>query len=67
MPIYEYVCTKCKERFSLLQRVGSCQADTNCPKCSSNEVKKVMSSFCCSADSAGSAAPSSSRGFSGGG
>lgn len=66
MPIYEYICKSCGEKFSLLQRVNAKENETACPKCASGEVRKVMSSFCCSSADAGFL-PSSSRGFGGGG
>ncbi len=68
MPIYEYICLKCNERFSLLQTMRNAEKDTICPKCSSKDVKKIISSFCCSSGS-GEGVPSAmpSHGFSGGG
>ncbi|TAL22310.1 MAG: zinc ribbon domain-containing protein [Nitrospirae bacterium] len=42
MPIYEYKCNKCGEDFEKL--VFGSQA-VRCPKCSSSEIKKKMSSF----------------------
>lgn len=68
MPIYEYVCLKCNEKFSLLQGIKTTEHDTNCPKCASKDVTKVVSSFCCSSGSGGDVSSSMpSRGFSGGG
>lgn len=68
MPIYEYICLACNEKFSLLQTVKTSEHDTNCPKCASKEVKKIISSFCCSSGSGGGIASSiPSQGFSGGG
>jgi putative FmdB family regulatory protein len=68
MPIYEYICRSCEEKFSLLQRVNSPEGEARCPRCSSHDVKKVMSSFSCSAGGGGGCAPSvPSGGFSGGG
>ena len=68
MPIYEYMCLKCNEKFSLLQTVKTSEKDTACPKCTSKDVKKVISSFCCSAGSGGGASSTiPSGGFSGGG
>ncbi len=64
MPIYEYICKSCGEKFSLLQRVTATEKDTCCPKCASPDVKKVMSAFCCSNSDAGFSSPG---GFSGGG
>ncbi len=59
MPIYEYICNKCKITFSLLQRMGSSEKDTTCPKCGSKEVKKKFSLFS-SSTSRSSAEPSPS-------
>lgn len=64
MPIYEYICLKCNNRFSLLQSVYPAEKVCECPKCSSREVRKLVSSFSCGCgDSASSSAPS----FGGGG
>ncbi len=65
MPIYEYICKSCGEKFSLLQSVKATEKETACPKCASGEVKKVMSAFCCS--NAGTGFSSSPSGLSGGG
>lgn len=67
MPIYEYFCKSCGEKFSLLQRVSSTERDTDCPKCSSKDVKKLVSSFCCSSTASGLSSPGASHGFGGGG
>lgn len=65
MPIYEYICMSCSEKFSLLQKMTASEKDACCPRCSSKSVKKLMSSFCCSSAEGGFSAPSG--GFSGGG
>jgi len=68
MPIYEYVCLTCKERFSLLQNMGACGQKTSCPNCASVDTKKLISSFCCSSGSEKGFSPSiPAGGFSGGG
>lgn len=68
MPIYEYICAKCNEKFSLLQSVHSSENDVKCPKCSSKPVKKVMSVFCCApGNDTGFSSPVPSGNFSGGG
>jgi len=64
MPIYEYVCGKCKENFALLQKMDSSEKDTTCPKCGSKDVRKKFSLFSCSLK--GNAEPSSAPSFSGG-
>ncbi|UCD34216.1 MAG: zinc ribbon domain-containing protein [Nitrospiraceae bacterium] len=68
MPVYEYICLKCKEKFSLLQSLHPAEKNTECPRCSSRDVKKVISSFCCG--SGGKDSPSdvaSAPRFGGGG
>lgn len=69
MPIYEYVCNACGEGFALLQRVGSTEKESACPKCGSYGVRRTMSAFsCCSGNSGSGFSPSSpSTGFGGGG
>jgi putative FmdB family regulatory protein len=43
MPIYEYVCGECEERFEKLVRAwGEAVA---CPSCRSEDVEKQLSSF----------------------
>jgi putative FmdB family regulatory protein len=42
MPIYEYKCNQCGEDFETLV-FGNKTVD--CPKCSSQDIKKKMSSF----------------------
>ena len=67
MPIYEYVCNKCKANFSLIQKVGASEKDTVCPQCASAEVKKKLSLFSSSSASKSSVESSSPvPGFSGG-
>lgn len=67
MPIYEYLCIKCNSVFSALQKMGASEKETTCPGCGSNEVKKKVSSFCCSAGSGPSFPSSSTPRFGGGG
>jgi putative FmdB family regulatory protein len=59
MPIYEYSCMKCGYRFEKLQKDGTTQP-TDCPSCSSSEIKRELSTF-----SSAGAAPSAGC-FSGG-
>ena len=63
MPLYEYICTNCKESFTVLQKVGSSEKDTTCPRCGSRDVKKLVSSFACGVSFS---SPGGSTGFSGG-
>ncbi len=44
MPIYEFSCTKCGQRFEKLQ--NNTETETvECPNCGSTEVSKEISSF----------------------
>jgi len=61
MPIYEYVCDKCNERFEKI--VINRQQEISCPKCSSNKATIQLSVFA----TAGGGSSSPSGGFSGGG
>ncbi|MBI5056592.1 MAG: zinc ribbon domain-containing protein [Nitrospirae bacterium] len=68
MPIYEYICLKCNNRFAMLQSLHPEEKHTECPNCSSKEVKKAMSSFSCSTGPGSGFSPSTpSHGFGGGG
>ena len=45
MPIYEYRCKKCGERFEKLVRFGTSTFEMECPKCGGREVDKLISVF----------------------
>ncbi len=45
MPIYEYRCRQCAEKFEKLVRSSIAATEVECPKCHSSEVKKVFSVF----------------------
>jgi putative FmdB family regulatory protein len=59
MPIYEYICDDCSERFEKI--VINRQQEVTCPKCSSRKATIQLSVFA----TAGSG-PAPSGGFSGG-
>jgi len=42
MPIYEYLCEKCKSEFEVEQRITDAPIRT-CPKCRSRKVKRLIS------------------------
>ena len=44
MPIFEYVCMSCGNRFEKLQKAGAA-CEPGCPACGSAEVKKELSIF----------------------
>ena len=43
MPVYEYCCDACGERFELFVRSFSQKTTPTCPKCGSAEVHKAVS------------------------
>lgn len=45
MPIYEYVCKECGERFERLLMSLDSENTVTCPYCNSEEVDRVISSF----------------------
>jgi putative FmdB family regulatory protein len=61
MPIYEYICDSCNERFEKI--VINKQQEIACPNCSSKKATIQLSVFA----TAGAGSSSSSGGFSGGG
>lgn len=67
MPIYEYICLKCDEKFSLLQSLYPEPKDTECPRCHSKEIKKIISSFSCSSGDSAKSSPAHAPSFGGGG
>ena len=46
MPIYEYECRNCKEKFEVLQKIDESNEGVCCPKCNSDKPEKVLSAFC---------------------
>jgi putative FmdB family regulatory protein len=45
MPIYEYECQKCKERFQLLQGMNEGSESVCCPKCNAKGPRRLLSLF----------------------
>ncbi|MGV8050353.1 MAG: zinc ribbon domain-containing protein [Anaerolineaceae bacterium] len=43
MPIYEYTCNNCGKRFELIKSISQVNAQTFCPNCSSDQVKRLPS------------------------
>ena len=63
MPIYEYRCEKCETVFEKLVFAGD-KEETNCPKCDSKEVVKIMSACSFMGASIGTCAADAPKGFS---
>ncbi len=45
MPIYEYVCQECGEKYEKLVRSGSSAVELVCPRCGSRRAEKALSLF----------------------
>ncbi|RPJ64106.1 MAG: zinc ribbon domain-containing protein [Dehalococcoidia bacterium] len=44
MPIYEYSCPKCKNKFEQLRPISRCEDDCECPKCKTPS-RRAISKF----------------------
>ena len=56
MPLYEYQCGSCGNRFELLRRIKDADDDVECPNCHCKRVERLFSTFAgakCSASSSG--------------
>jgi putative FmdB family regulatory protein len=69
MPIYEYRCNDCGEKFEVRQSMGADSAGLNCPKCSGWDLRKLFSAFFSAssseADFSDSSCPTCSSGICG--
>lgn len=45
MPLYEYECKNCKEKFEELVQSANSSKTPSCPSCGSNETEKKLSVF----------------------
>ena len=45
MPVYEYECGGCGQRFERLVSLSEARQGMKCPKCGSKSVRKLMSVF----------------------
>jgi len=58
MPIYEYRCQECGEKFETLVRLSTSTSEIECPKCSGRRVEKLISAFSTRTSSASACTPS---------
>ena len=45
MPIYEYECRKCGEKFELRRNIADSDSEVGCPKCGAENPLRVFSVF----------------------
>jgi len=58
MPIYEYECLTCGERFELRRSMSDSDQELKCPQCGAENPRRIFSTFATTA-SGGACAPSS--------
>jgi putative FmdB family regulatory protein len=57
MPIYEYVCGKCQNKFELMRPFSKSSEPADCPSCK-GKAQRVLSRFACfTASESGDIAP----------
>jgi len=64
MPMFEFVCRKCGERFEELRSARDEGPPAECPSCGSTSVLKIFSPFATSSPGTGSGGSSSCGGSS---
>lgn len=45
MPIYEYECRNCEEKFEMLRGINDSDATVKCPSCGVKSAKRILSVF----------------------
>lgn len=61
MPIYEYQCEQCGERFDKFVRSMFTEAEVVCPSCESTQVRKGFSTFASRGDTVTASVSSASN------
>lgn len=64
MPIYEYKCESCENRFELLTTISRAD-EAVCPKCGSDRVRRLVSTFASRFSGSDGSSSSSSGGCAG--
>ncbi|MBK9942391.1 MAG: zinc ribbon domain-containing protein [Kouleothrix sp.] len=57
MPLYEYICQTCGDRFEKLIRGDTSAQQIICPSCASAAIMRALSTFATSGSSAEQASP----------
>ncbi|MEZ5400030.1 MAG: zinc ribbon domain-containing protein [Bryobacteraceae bacterium] len=45
MPMYEYRCQECGEKYEQLRRMSEADTGLACPRCASQKVERLLSAF----------------------
>ncbi|MBM3156462.1 MAG: zinc ribbon domain-containing protein [Chloroflexi bacterium] len=43
MPVYQYECDRCRERFDFRKEIGEVNKELKCPQCGAESVRRVYS------------------------
>jgi putative FmdB family regulatory protein len=46
MPVYEYKCAHCGEKFEAVRAMSAADDTVNCPKCGTPKPKRLFSASC---------------------
>lgn len=46
MPIYEYECKSCGEKFEARRSISDSDTELKCPKCDKKQPRRIFSTFC---------------------
>lgn len=65
MPIFEYQCNDCKEKYEILHKSLSNPSKVECPKCQSENHAKLFSAFSSNVSSGSDFAPGCASGSCG--
>jgi putative FmdB family regulatory protein len=57
MPIYEYVCKNCKNKFELMRSFSRSKESADCPRCQKQAERILSACYSKSADSSGATQP----------
>ena len=58
MPIYEYECKACGEKFEMRRSLGDSDKEVRCPRCGAEHPQRVLSLFATGSSSGACAPPS---------
>lgn len=45
MPIYEYECTSCGEKFEAHRKRADSDSEVECPRCGKKQLRRIFSTF----------------------
>ena len=62
MPVFEYKCTNCNNKFEVLHKSSINTEEVTCPNCNSSKNKKLFSAFNASVESSSYSGSSCSTG-----